>query len=231
MSNRVAGGLLAVLLVICGLLSWRIWVLTAGDLLDEAPPLAQSPSGDDGAAAAFLKAWRGNETADYIAFADVGLSGNGVAASTEDIIVQRNGQRLINRDNSIIYERDGETETCRRTFEELFCTPPSPKASLAEREADVQALFLGDEWSYRARYSDEANCFDLKLDLSKGSLVPEFGLESTYCFDAATGALRSRLVERVNRSESYIAIDISNVPEESELRGVFPEAIHERFFQ
>ena len=231
MSNRAAGSLLAVLLIICALLSWRIWVLTGGDLADEAPALAQAPTGDDGAAAAFLKAWRGNETADYIAFADVGLRGNGVAASTEDIIVQRNGQRLINRDSSIIYERDGETETCRQTFEELFCTPPSPLPSLAEEEAEVRALFLGDEWRYRARYSIEPNCFDLKLDLSKGSLVPEFGLESTYCFDPATGALSSRLVERVNRSETYTASDISDVPEESELRGVFPVAILERFFQ
>ncbi len=230
MSNRSASGLLAALLLICGLLSWRIWILTSSDLAADTP-LAAAPAGDDGSAAAFIDVWLKNETSDYIAFVDVGLRGNGVAATTEDIIVQRNGQRLINRDSSIIYERDGETETCRQTFEDLFCTPPAPIAPLAQQEADLRALFFGDAWSYRVRFANRVGCFELKLDLSKGPLVPDYGLESTYCFDAATGALKSRVVERVNRTETYSASDISDVPEESELRGVFPEAILNRFFQ
>lgn len=230
MSNRSAAVLLAVLLLICGLLSWRIWVLTSGELTGETP-LARAPAGDDGAASAFVEAWRRNETAEYIAFVDVGLRGNGVAAGTEDIIVQRNGERLINRDNSIIYERDGQTETCRQTFEELFCTPPAPVSSLADREADLRTLFFDEDWSYRVRFATEVGCFDLKLDLSKGPLVPDYGLESKYCFDAATDALKSRVTKGVNRTETYSASDISDVPEESELRGVFPEAILDRFFQ
>lgn len=205
-------------------------MLTSGDLVSPTPPV-QAPAGDDGAAQAFMVDWLRSETAEYIAFADVGLTGNGVAASNEDIIVQRNGQRLINRDSSIIYQRDGETETCRQTFEDLFCTPPSPIPSLAEKEADLRALFFGNDWSYRVRFASQVGCFDLKLDLSKGPLVPDYGLESLYCFDATTGALKSRVVERVNRTETYSTSDISDVPEENELRGVFPEAILDRFFQ
>ena len=230
MNNRVLAMILFALVGVCGFLGWRIWELTQTDLsrgaTQSSPPITETD-----AAPRFLRAWKTAETTDYIAFAKVGLSGNGLAAFTEDIVVQRNGQRLVNRDSSIIYERDGETETCRQTRRELFCTPPAPVPTAEDREAQLRKLLTGENWSYRAVFLPQADCYQLRLDMSKGPVTPEYGLETDYCFDPMTGAVKTKVVRKVNRTESYEASEISNDFDESELRGVFPAAILERFFQ
>ncbi len=229
MSNRAAGLLLASLLAICAFLGWRIWLLTQDELVSDnlSAPTTTEPD----ASRAFLAAWRADEQASYIAFATSGLVGNGISASTEDIIVRHEGELLINRDNSIIYQRDGESETCRQTTNELFCTPPVVVGTYDERAEVVASLMTGPDARYSVTYSDNVGCFDLALDLSKGSITDDFGLFSEFCFDPATNALLSRSVERVNRTESFEVSDISDVVEENDLRGVFPEAILDRFFQ
>jgi hypothetical protein len=230
MSNRALTGILVALVGLCGFFGWRIWELTQTDLSDRVA-LSNPPTTEPDAAPSFLRDWRIAETTDYIAFATVGLTGNGLAAFTEDIVVQRNGERLTNRDSSIIYERGGETETCRQTQRELFCTPIAPVPTLEEREAQLRKLLIGEEWSYRATFGDRSGCYHLDLDVSRGPVVPDYGLETDYCFDPATGAVKSKVVRRVNRTESYEASDISNDIEERDLQGVFPVAILERFFQ
>lgn len=230
MSNRVLTTILVALVSVCGFFGWRIWVLTQADLTDGVA-LSDPPATEADASESFLRDWRTSEKVDHFSFAKVGLTGNGLAAFTDDIIVQRNGERLINRDSSIIYERDGETETCRQTRTELFCTPPSPVPTAEEREAQLRTLLMGESWSYRATFAPRAGCYQLQLDLSKGPVTPEYGLETEYCFDAATGAVRTKVVHRVNRTESYEASEISNEFEESDLRGVFPVPILERFLR
>ncbi len=230
MSNRALGVVLAALLGLSGFFGWRIWLLTQSDLSDGVADSASTTTEPD-AIGSFLNAWKTSETADHIAFAKVGLTGNGVAAFTEDIVAQRGGERLVNRDGSIIYERDGETETCRQTLNELFCTPAVPAATSQEREEQLRSLLEGEDWSYRASFTARSGCYELRLDLSRGPLTSEYGLETDYCFDAATGAVRSKVVRRVNRTESYEASDISSEFEERDLQGVFPVPILERFFQ
>jgi hypothetical protein len=230
MSSRALVTVLAGLIGLCGFLGWRIWVLTQTDLLDGTAQSA-SPAAEPDASDSFLRAWKVSETSDYIAIAKVGLTGNGIAAFTEDIVAQRGDERLVNRDGSIIYERDGETETCRQTLSELFCTPAVPAATSQEREVQLRDLVIGDDWSYAVSFGPRSGCYELRLDLSRGPVVAEFGLETDYCFDPATGAVRTKIVRRVNRTESYEASDISNEFEESDLRGVFPVPILERFFQ
>ncbi|MBT8241025.1 MAG: hypothetical protein KJN63_07340 [Acidimicrobiia bacterium] len=230
MSNRVLTMILVALVGACGFLGWRTWELTQTDL-SEGVALSSPPITEVDAAPSFLRAWKTAETTNYIAFAKVGLTGNGLAAFTEDIVVQRNGQRLVNRDSSIIYERDGETETCRQTRRELFCTPAAPVPTAEDREAQLRELLTGENWSYRAEFSPQSGCYQLRLDVSRGPVTPEYGLEADYCFDPMTGAMKSKVVRKVNRTESYEASEISNNVEESDLRGVFPVAILERFFQ
>lgn len=137
----------------------------------------------------------------------------------------------MNRDSSIIYERDGETETCRQTRRELFCTPTAPIQTSQDREAQLRELLTGEDWSYRAVFLPQPGCFRLRLDPSRGPVTREYGLETDFCFDANTGAVQSKVVRKLNRTESYQASDIDNDFEESDLRGVFPVAILERFFQ
>jgi hypothetical protein len=230
MSTRVLAVVLAALLGLCGFFAWRILVLTQTELSDDVD-LSNSLAAEPDAVESFLSAWRTSQDADYIAFANVGLTGNGVAAFTEDVVVQRDGERLVNRDSSIIYERDGETETCRQTLSELFCTPAVPVATSQEREAQLRNLLIGETWSYRVRFTARSGCYELRLDLSRGPVTSDYGLETDYCFDATTGAVHSKIVRRVNRTESYEASDISNEFEESDLRGVFPVPILKRFFQ
>ncbi|MFW2380550.1 MAG: hypothetical protein ACN4GZ_02245 [Acidimicrobiales bacterium] len=230
MSNRVLTVVLVALIGVCGFFGWRIWELTRGDLT-EGVALSSSPSTQPDATESFLRSWKASESTDHIAFARVGLTGNGVAAFTDDIVVQRGNQRLTNRDGSIIYERDGQTETCRQTRTELFCTPASSVPTPAEREQQLRELLTGDGWSYRVNFTPRSGCYELHLDLSRGPVTGSYGLETEYCFDLATGAVASKVVRRVNRTESYQASDISDEFEESDLQGVFPVPILERFFQ
>ena len=229
MSNRAAGTLLAALVGLCGFLGWRIWVLTQDDF-GVAPDIPTTTTLAD-AAPGFVTAWRANEEATYLTFATVGLAGNGVSAFTEDVVVRRNGMMLINRDSSIIFQRDGETETCRQTANELFCTPPEPIGSVEERVETVEALMVGPDARYQVNYAATAGCYDLKVDLSKGSVDPDFGLLSTYCFDGGTGALASRSVERVNRVETYETDGVSAQVRRSDLAELFPAALLDRFFE
>ncbi|NNE95927.1 MAG: hypothetical protein HKN24_07855 [Acidimicrobiales bacterium] len=229
MSNRALAVLLTILVAICGFLVWRIWELTRGDLgaAISTPPTTAAADATD----AFLTAWSAAQAVDHIAFARVGLAGGGISAFADDIVVQRGDQRLVNRDGSIIYERDGETETCREAGSELFCTPPKPIATVAERAEELRRLVASDQWSYRVRFSPTVGCYELRLDLSRGEVTQNYGLQTDYCFDAATGAVESKIVRRVNRTESYEVSELSGEVRAEKLRDVFPEPILERFFQ
>lgn len=229
MSNRALAVLLAVLVTVCGFLVWRIWELTRGDL--GASVTTTTTVGELDATDAFLTAWSAAQEVDHVAFARVGLTGDGIAAFTDDVVVQRGEQRLINRDGSIIYERDGETETCREAGSELFCTPARPIATVDARAQELERLLASDQWSYRARFSSTVGCYELRLDLSRGPVTSNYGLETDFCFDASTGAVLSKIVRRVNRTESYEVSEVSADVRRDDLHGVFPEPILERFFQ
>ncbi len=231
MNQRVAVGVLGFLLCVVAFLGWRILALRARDLGPAEVAVLTSEPETHATATAFVAAWRRDLDSTYLANATVGLAGDGIRSETTEVRVHRNGQSLVNRDSTIFYQRDGQTETCRQTNTELFCTPPSPAPTPGEDEAELTTLLVEPGRQYRTTEGQESGCFVLEVDLSLAVRPLRFGNSAEICFDPSSGALRSSVIQRDNREDFAFVGDISDVVLESDLRGRFPEPIIQSFFE
>ena len=222
MNERLAVGVLGFLLCVVAFLGWRILAVRARDLGSAEVAVRASEPETHASATAFVAAWRRDLDSTYLANATVGLAGDGIRSETTEVRV---------RDSTIFYQRDGQTETCRQTNTELFCTPPSPAPTPGEDEAELTTLLVEPGRQYRTTEGQESGCFVLQVDLSLAVRPLRFGNSAEICFDPSSGALRSSVIQRDNREDFAFVGDISGVVLESDLRGRFPEPIIQSFFE
>lgn len=97
--------------------------------------------------------------------------------------------------------REDEERRCSNSGTEFLCADPTPKPTLAQRRAEM-ADRIETGVGYRVT-KDVDDCFVLKAKGDDPS--SPLGVESTYCFDAATGAIASRVTRKGRRTESFVA--------------------------
>jgi hypothetical protein len=229
MRPPIGAAALGFLLAICAFLGWRAYVLTSTDAGFEPPPSTTTTSPRDDSAK-YLAAWERSQEADYFVVATSVLENESSSLTSEEIRAHYQGWRLIDFDGTIVFERNGVSETCRETPTEVFCTPPVEAASIDGQRASLEALLQGPMTRYRVTLSDEAGCFDIALDASKGPPDDRFGIDARQCFDLESGALARSRVRKINRTEIYDASEILPEVAPARLRGLFPEPILEEFF-
>jgi hypothetical protein len=108
---------------------------------------------------------------------------------------------------------NGNLRRCSDDRTQFLCTDPEPEPTIAQRRAEMARLLVQDVGYVVAQESDSCYVLTARGD---GTFSP-FGIETTYCFDPATGAVSSRVTTKGQRTESFIASQIKSEVTEQDL--------------
>lgn len=165
------------------------------------------------AAAALLEAWERWRTATFVSSGTWSrtLDAGGAPLSGPIYTAQDPPRRLILRLGSVIDQIDGTVARCDLPSDELIvpdCVPADTSRTYEERVADEMELvaryLAGPTRLYDVGFG-ESGCF--RVELEAPELRSPWGRWSEFCFDDATGALRSSRTRRTS------AVDVSAVDE------------------
>lgn len=157
---------------------------------------------------AFLRAWRRSLTGTYVArqVIDRRLV-SGRTFSSEVTIVQRPPDRIRNGSSGIEGRVDGRRFGCVPDGGCRFGGLAPPYAREVEEElALLRAMVAVRTPLYRVEWGDGDGCFVLILQAR--ILAPPYGEDATFCFDAATGALRRSVVHRAEATDTTTTTDL-----------------------
>ncbi len=180
---------------------------------DQGPSTSLPETAD--AAEEFLSAWERSRREDYIVVSHWHRSTTAGATATETRVF---AQRLPDRVRAGAESRSGRIGNAMLTCDRLPVTDEQldagdltaevecrsqelepgadgevdPDAMVAEEVALMRRHVEGTNPLYRVSQQDD--CFFLRL--ARQMVVPPYGFRTTYCFDEASGAVRSLKVER-----------------------------------
>lgn len=179
-----------------GLLAWTAAVaVDEPDLDRSAPVLAEAPE-------RFLAAWERSREATFVTTGTYERHSDvtGATLSSEDVVAQRPPRRLHRQLGGVDGRDDDRLIVCPAPpagdDEPAPCRlgPPGGEtyAETVRREVEgLRSLTQGHPLLYRVQ-EPTPGCFDLEL-LRVDPRAP-FGIQATFCFDAATGAPSMRRV-------------------------------------
>lgn len=139
---------------------------------------------------------------------------NADAATRQQVRRARVDDRSLDQVGSgAVVTRDGELRRCSDDGTQFLCTQPEPEPTPASRRNELaDELVKGDGFTV-AQKAD--GCF--LLTANGDGTFSLFGFETTYCFDAETGAISSKITVKGRRTESFIAQSITAQVTEDDL--------------
>jgi hypothetical protein len=171
---------------------------------DDRPLVDEDPALSDAAAERFVQAWERSRTATFVTTGTYERRSDvtGASVASEDVVVQRPPRRLHRQlggvegrdDDRLLVcpappagEDEEDREPCR-----LGAPGGRTYAEQVRDEVDgLRSLTSGPDPLYGVTAGDEG-CYD--LELRRVDPRAPFGVEASFCFDAATGApTRSRV--------------------------------------
>ncbi len=147
------------------------------------------------AARAFLDAWRRFRTNDMLVVSTFERrQTNGETLESTSVLLQTADSRITSRLGNVEGFRGNSRVTCAsnledRSFEcQEIPSQQTPEDRLATEFANLSEYFTGVPPFYRVR-TLETGCFELVL--TRNIIGAEYGRLSVFCFDPASGAMRS----------------------------------------
>jgi hypothetical protein len=159
---------------------------------------------------AFLRAWDRYRHATFraeLTFTREVVSGARLSATR--VVVQQPPRRMVRQDGSVTSVDDDQTLVCEPHGDQNVCNTSHGdeyEAQVATELAAWRTAITGDNPAYAVDVP-EPGCFDLTLVQTIPD--PPYGDATRVCFDDASGALRSRTVNRATGTESETATAIS----------------------
>lgn len=174
---------------------------------------------------AFLAAWRRSLTGTYVAQQVVERRlVSGRTFSSEVTIAQRPPDRIRSDSGGTAGRVDGRRFGCVPDGGCRFGGDAAPYANDVGEELDLLRTMVDSATPlYRVERGDDDGCFVLVLQAR--ILAPPYGEDATFCFDAATGALRRSVVHRAEATDTTTTVDLradvrpSDLALPEELRG------------
>jgi hypothetical protein len=188
------------------------------DDLDRSRPAAVDDRPAAAAAAeGFSAAWERSRTATFVASGTYERHSEvtGATLASEDVLVQRPPDRLHRQMGGVEGRRDDRLLLCPSApagddaVQPCRLGPPGGDTyaeDVAEEVAGIRSLTMGPQPLYSVTPRGD-DCFDLELE--RVDPRAPFGISASFCFDAATGAVRSsKVVHAAGISEVLIVTDI-----------------------
>lgn len=164
---------------------------------------------------AFVAAWRRSLTGTYVAEQIVERRlVSGRTFSSEVTIAQRPPDRVRSDSSGTEGRVGGRRFGCVPDGGCRFGGAAPPYADDVAEELDLlRAMVVSDTPLYRVERDD--GCFVLVLQAR--ILAPPYGEDATFCFDAATGALRRSVVHRAEATDTTTTVDLRAAVRPSDL--------------
>jgi hypothetical protein len=183
---------------------------------DEPPTMTLAPA-DTGVPAdhltnaqAFLAAWQRYRRGTFVVDLTFERTlSDGRSLTAQRVMVQRPPRRVVRQLGSVSSTDGGATVACDTVQDQTVCTPPASsdyEQTITAELAAWASAFVGDQPAYIVS-APEPNCFELQL--ARPIAAAPYGDVARFCFDAATGALRSRQVVRTSGTDTEEATRIS----------------------
>jgi hypothetical protein len=221
---------------------WMLVVIgvTAGALIGLAATALTRPGGDDepstltlapvdtgvpadhqANARAFILAWQKYRQSTFrVELTFERTLADGRSLKTERVMVQQPPRRVVRQTGSVSAIEGGATVSCDTVEDQTVCTPSTTADydRLVNDELVAWATaFAGATPTYIVE-APEPGCYGLRL--VRPLVAAPYGSTARFCFDAASGALRSREVDRDTATDTEEATRISTTVTDADFAAV-----------